>query len=137
MVTSLTMGIIEADINAALRSIKAYKENNRKYEKNISAYHIQQAVEKLIKIQVYAKVCGSHVNQGLYTHNIDKLISFCRMYNIQCIIPRYVVDNSARISEWEVRGRYDFHFSVNIKTLESALEVTIDWYRKLKKMGFR
>lgn len=137
MVTNLSMGVIEADIRAARRALESYNISNNKYDKNISAYHIQQAVEKLIKIQIYSIVGGSSVNRALYTHNIDALILFCESHNLSCIIPKYVRENSARISEWEVSGRYDLRFSVNVKSLENALEVTVVWFKQLCSIGFR
>lgn len=46
-------GIIKADIVTAYQSISYFKEHKIKDIKNIAAYHLQQAIEKLIKIQIY------------------------------------------------------------------------------------
>lgn len=137
MVTHLSMGMVEADLRAAGRAIESYKVNNSKYDKNVAAYHIQQAVEKLIKIQIYAMSDGDFVDRALYTHQIDRLIHFAESNKLECIVPKYIRENSVLISEWEVSGRYDLHFSVNVKTLEAALNVTMDWYEEVYKAGCR
>lgn len=137
MVTQLSMGIVGADLRAAGRAIESYKANNSKFDKNVAAYHIQQAVEKLIKIQIYAKSDGDLVDRALYTHQIDKLMYFAESNKLECSVPKYIRENSALISEWEVSGRYDLHFSVNVKTLEAALKVTMDWYEEVYKAGYR
>ena len=49
----LTKGLIRADIIAARQAIAYYDEKQIKDIKNIAAYHLQQAAEKLIKIQLY------------------------------------------------------------------------------------
>jgi hypothetical protein len=50
----LSYGIIWADIVMAKQGIEVYKNNTKlKDIKNMCAYHLQQAVEKLIKIQIY------------------------------------------------------------------------------------
>ena len=49
----LNMGLIKADILMAKQGIEIFEENKIREVKNMSAYHLQQAVEKLIKIQIY------------------------------------------------------------------------------------
>ncbi len=67
----LTMSLIRADIIAAEQAINYYETTGAKDIKNIAAYHIQQAAEKLIKIQIYAN--ASNINYAaIYTHNIEK-----------------------------------------------------------------
>jgi len=50
----LSKGIIRADILAARRAIEDFEETGIKDIKNIAAYHLQQASEKLIKLQIYS-----------------------------------------------------------------------------------
>ena len=45
----LTKGIIKADLIAASHAIEVFEEKHIRDIKNIAAYHLQQAVEKLIK----------------------------------------------------------------------------------------
>ena len=49
----LTKGLIKADIITAKQAIQYYQAHNVKDIKNVAAYHIQQAVEKMIKYQIY------------------------------------------------------------------------------------
>ena len=44
----LNMGLIKADILMAKQGIEIFEENKIREVKNMSAYHLQQAVEKLI-----------------------------------------------------------------------------------------
>ena len=70
---SLNMELIQADITASAKMIEEYKRTKYKSSKNISAYHLQQATEKLIKIQMY-KLADSSAKLKLYTNNISALI---------------------------------------------------------------
>ena len=63
----LSMGLIRADILMAKQGIELYKEKKIKEIKNTAAYHIQQAAEKLIKIQVYRSGV-LYNNSALYIH---------------------------------------------------------------------
>ena len=47
------MALIKADIIMARQGIELYKSNEIKEVKNQAAYHLQQAAEKMIKIQIY------------------------------------------------------------------------------------
>lgn len=49
----LSMAIIKSDIIMAEQGIHLFKDRGLKEIKNQTAYHLQQAIEKLIKIQVY------------------------------------------------------------------------------------
>ena len=46
-----TKGIIKVDLIAARQAMDYYKEKGIKDIKNIAAFHLQQAAEKLIKYQ--------------------------------------------------------------------------------------
>ena len=74
----LTIDTIIADIVAADDAIKHFEETKIKQHKNIAAYHLQQATEKLIKVQIY-----KHSTQKeIFTHNIDKLITYAETLNV-------------------------------------------------------
>ena len=49
---TLTKGLIKADLITAKQAIDYYEEKRIKDIKNIAAYHLQQATEKLIKYQI-------------------------------------------------------------------------------------
>ena len=71
----LSMAIIKSDIIMAGQGIELFKNNGIKEIKNQTAYHLQQAIEKLIKIQVYHSGC-SYSNRSMYVHNISSLTSY-------------------------------------------------------------
>ena len=132
----LTMGLIKADIIAAKQAIAYFKDNKIRDIKNIAAYHIQQAMEKLIKIQVYCK-SNDYDNHKLFNHNIEKLILYAETLDIDLYVPKYVRDNSLVITDWEAGSRYDVGFSIRIDTLKKAFNEAECWYNKLYEEGIR
>jgi len=69
----LSMSIIKANLLMARQGIELYKNKEIKEVKNQVAYHLQQAAEKLIKIQVYSSGC-EYNNRSMYVHNIRKYL---------------------------------------------------------------
>ena len=96
----LTKGLIKADLIAAKQAIEYYEKTGIRDIKNIAAYHLQQAAEKLIKIQIYARVPNVS-NSQMYTHNLDRLILYAESVNIPFSIPQYIRGHSVQISDWE------------------------------------
>ncbi len=133
---NLTMALIKADIIAARQAIEYYKEHNVKDIKNVAAYHLQQAAEKLIKIQIYVKA-ENYDNASLYTHNIEKLIAYAQSLNVDVTIPKYIDDNSLVLTSWEAGSRYDVGFQTRIDTLNKALDEIEKWYNELYNSGIR
>ncbi len=132
----LTMGLIKADLIMAGQGIKLYRENEIKEVKNQAAYHLQQAVEKLIKIQVYTSGC-TYNNRSMYIHNISSLSSYADSLGFNVDIPTEIRNNAVMISDWEVSGRYDIHFSIRINTLEKFFVIIDDWYKRIYASGIR
>ena len=60
----MSMSLIKADIMAAEQAIGTSEEQGFRDIKNIAAYHLQQAAEKLIKIQIYVN-CATVNNHSL------------------------------------------------------------------------
>ena len=58
----------KADIIAAKQAIEYFEQKGIKEIKNIAAYHLQQAAEKLIKYQIYQGL-ESTDNRRMYTHD--------------------------------------------------------------------
>lgn len=132
----LTMSLIKADIIAAGQAIDYYNSKHIKDIKNIAAYHIQQAAEKLLKIQIY--VMSDHYdNAAMFNHNLDKLILYAESLDIQIVIPQYIADNSGEITSWEAGSRYDVGFKIRIDVLQRALTEVEKWYSTLYAMGIR
>lgn len=132
----LSMGIIKADIIMAKQGIDLYNNKKIKEIKNQTAYHLQQAIEKLIKIQVYSSGV-EYNNRSMFVHNIDSLTSYVDSLGISADIPNDIRENALIISDWEASSRYDLHFSVRIDTLEKFYDITLNWYKRLYKNGIR
>lgn len=73
----LSMKLIKADLLMAKQGIELYKNHEIKKIKNQAAYHLQQAAEKLIKIQIYRSGVA-YSNKSLYVHNLKSLILYYR-----------------------------------------------------------
>lgn len=128
----LSLGIIYADILMVKHALQDYKANPKiKDIKNMAAYHLQQAVEKLIKYQIYRNA-HQVSNRELYTHNIGVLIEYAKKENLRIRVPQYVERNCEIITKWEAGSRYDLHFSVRIDTLEKSLSIVEQWYSEVK-----
>ena len=97
---------------------------------------MQQAAEKLIKIQIYA---GSTVLNyaNLYTHNLEKLTLYADSLGLQLDLPDYIGKNSLVLTSWEAGSRYDVGFQIRIDTLRRAYGEILMWYDRLYASGLR
>ena len=132
----LTMGLIKADIIMAKQGIELYKNKEIKEVKNQAAYHLQQAAEKMIKIQIY-KSGVAYENKSLYVHNLKVLINYAERLGFGVNIPDYFRKNALIISDWEASSRYDIHFSIKITSLEKCYKEITDWYDGLDRAGIK
>lgn len=134
---TLSMGVVLADIVVVRKLlIEIDNGNNNRYLKNNAAYHIQQAVEKMIKIQIYESGI-QYKNHAVYTHNLVQLSQYAKSIGVVLNIPQYIADNLILITSWEVRGRYDMHLTVRIDRLRHCYEVIEMWYNELKEKGLK
>ncbi len=125
---ALSLGMIRADIAMARYALNDYISNKKNKDiKNMCAYHIQQAAEKLIKYQIYQKMPSPN-NKEMYTHNLGALLKYASRENIRVKVPKYIQENLEIITGWEAGSRYDLHFSIRIDTLKKALAVVCEWY---------
>ena len=132
----LTMSLIKADLIAARQAIEYYDKHEAKDIKTIAAYHIQQAAEKLIKIQIYAGSAPVD-HTKLYTHNLEKLIGYAETLQVDLLLPKFIRDNSLILTDWEAGSRYDLRFRIRIDTLRKALNETDKWYEAVYASGIR
>ncbi|MBQ3913575.1 MAG: HEPN domain-containing protein [Lachnospiraceae bacterium] len=126
----LTKGLIRADIIAAKQAIAFFEEKKVKDIKNIAAYHLQQASEKIIKYQIY-KVLSDTDNRKMYTHDLSKLREYADSEGIPLIVPEYIDDHLNSITDWEAGSRYDIGFSIRIDTLKKCAEVIEAWEKEV------
>ena len=98
--------------------------------KNVAAYHLQQAAEKLIKYQIYQNL-NTINNHSVYTHDLSRLIGYAVSEGIQLNIPDYIYDHMNSITEWEAGSRYDIAFSIRIDTLKKCYNVIEEWEKQI------
>lgn len=122
----ISPGIIRADLVAAEQAIQYFRTHKTKDIKNVAAYHLQQACEKLIKIQIYDASVKID-NAKLYTHNLVALLSYAEDKNINIVVPDYIKDNALEITKWEAGSRYGLGISVRINSLEKCLAIGKEW----------
>ena len=119
-----------ADLVLARQAICNYKENtNLKDMKNLASYHVQQAIEKMLKYCIYNNQ-GNNV-QELYTHNLDILIKV-HCSNLGIDVPKKIAKNAKEYTRWEAESRYALKYSINIASVISALTEAEDWLLILK-----
>ena len=129
---NLSMSLIKMNIIQAKQAISYFDNTRFKNIKNSASYEIQQACEKLIKIQIYNS--GVSLNYyNLYTHNLTRLYEYGLNLGIDVYIPRVILSNLDKISSWEAGSRYDIHFSIRIDILKKYLKESEDWYDYLYK----
>ncbi len=130
MTLSLTKGLIKADIIAARQAIEYFEQKQIKDIKNVAAYHLQQAVEKILKYQIYKS--GIRIdNHRMHRHDIRMLLDYAEEENVQMIVPDYVQKHANSITEWEAGSRYDIGFSVRIDVLKKCYEIVKEWEKKV------
>lgn len=129
MAISLT-AYAKADIRAAKSALEAVKakEGNEKATKGIAAYHAQQAIEKILKSEIY-KAAPDISSRKMYTHKIYDLCAIAESYGIK--VPKGIKDNAYKYSDWEAAGRYDLHFSVRTDSVEKALRLAEEWLEEI------
>ena len=135
----LNMKQIAADLFTAKALVdEANKRTPKeaKYIKGQAGYHLQQASEKMIKIQIYYS--GKQLDmRKMYKHPLNDLILYAKSIGVQLDVPKYIDQNQLVITSWEAEGRYDVHMTVKITQLEKCLEEINVWYDRLKSNGYK
>ncbi len=135
----LSMTQVKADLLLSKYSIEQAEKASARMSKSIKgqgAYHLQQACEKMVKIQIYAS--GKKIdNARMYKHSIKDLLVYANSLGITINMPSYIDKNKDIITRWEATGRYDLHLVVRIDTLKRCYEETDQWYTDLVEEGYR
>jgi hypothetical protein len=135
----LNMEQIKADLFVAKATIDLAKRRTpkaAKYLKGQAGYHLQQAAEKLIKIQIYYLEQQPDLKR-MYKHSLNELIQYAKSLGISIVVPQYIDEKSLLITSWEAEGRYDVHMIVKITQLEKTFSEIEQWYEILKKNGYK
>ena len=127
---TLSKGLIKADIIAAKQAIEYFEETGAKDIKNVAAFHLQQATEKLLKYQIY-KGLNEINNRQMYTHDLSRLNEYAESEGLDLVIPDYIKKHLNTITDWEAGSRYDMSFSIRIDTLKQCYGVIEGWEKQL------
>ena len=91
-----------------------------------AGYHLQQAAEKMIKLQIYGS--GVKVDHSkMFRHSLDDLIGYAVSLGIPLYVPSWVNEKKYVITSWEAEGRYNLHFVVRMDTLKRCYTELIHW----------
>ena len=127
---------VKADLmisEKALEESRIQSPRFSKYLRGQAAYHLQQAIEKLIKIQLYNS--GLRLdNAKIYKHSISSLLVYADDLGIDLIVPAIVRKNDELITSWEAEGRYDVHMVVRTDTLQKYLHEINQWYNVIIRL---
>lgn len=123
-------GLYMADM--AIKKSDSLSSKDGKYYRGQAGYHLQQAAEKLIKIQMYESGIKLD-NVKIYRHSLDDLMSYATSCGINLSVPKWIEQKKFRITAWEAQGRYDLHFVVRLDTLKKCYKELKQWYSNLSK----
>lgn len=90
---------------------------------NNAAYHLQQAVEKVLKGAL--ECVGVTVPN---THKISKLVKMIADNGASLTVTDWVDDHSEMLSEWEAQSRYDMDFLVERRKLDRAMKEVREFF---------
>ena len=116
---------IDFSLDSVLRDIMvAEKCISDRFLAGSVAYHLQQATEKILKIEIASR----EEDFRLYTHDITTLCDYSANKKYDFYIPDFVLLNSGIITSWEAKSRYNDSFEVEEDELSSCLKVIKEWY---------
>ena len=111
----------KALIKADLKIVEDNYNSNSKALRLQAAYHMQQAVEKTIKLK--ARIAGLE----LWGHDIDLLLRNCEEKGVDVGIPKYLKDRTDVITHWEAECRYLPIAVVRRDTIKKVYDITKRW----------
>lgn len=118
--------LYKALILADLRLVAEHYDDDNKAIRLQAAYHVQQAVEKTIKLK--AELEGL----SLWGHDIDVLLKRCDDNGINIDVPKYIRDKADIITHWEAECRYYPITVVRKDSIKKTYDVVKEWLGKGK-----
>ena len=129
----LSVAQVDADLfmaASAIQKAETISSKAGKHLRGLAGYHLQQAAEKMIKIQIYDS--GVQIDHSkMFRHSLDDLIGYASSLAIPLIIPSWVDEKKYVIISWEAEGRYNLHFVVRMDTLKRCYSELIQWRNQL------
>lgn len=123
--------LAKSDMIAANILYKTSKKEQNNNLHNLVSYHIEQAVEKLILVQI----TNSNIPKNtVSTINIDifTLLNISKYYKVKLNIPELIINNRQELADWQLRPRYDYSMKFSTSKLEIYLETLEKWYSELE-----
>lgn len=108
-------------IKADLSIVGQYVDSDDKALRLQAAYHMQQAIEKTIKLK--AELKGIH----LWGHDIDILLKKCADAKIDIQAPALIRSKADVYTQWEAECRYYPVKVVRKDTIKKAYDVLVTW----------
>ena len=129
----LSVAQVDADLfmaASAIQKAETITSKTGKHLRGLAGYHLQQAAEKMIKIQIYDS--GVQIDHSkMFRHSLDDLIGYASSLGIPLIIPAWVDEKKYVITGWEAEGRYNLYFVVRMDTLKRCYSELIQWRNQL------
>ena len=129
----LSVAQVDADLfmaASAIQKAETISSKAGKHLRGLAGYHLQQAAEKMIKIQIYDS--GAQIDHSkMFRHSLDDLIGYASSLAIPLIIPSWVDEKKYVITGWEAEGRYNLYFVVRMDTLKRCYSELIQWRNQL------
>ena len=123
-----------SNIIMSKQALNAFLVTKNKDMKNGASYHAQQALEFIIKYEIYNNVNynkGSDKFPQIITHDLDRLIkTYCITNGIY--VPKKIVKNAKMYTTWEAESRYSLHYSVRLDSICAALNEAQQWLIQIK-----
>jgi HEPN domain-containing protein len=113
--------LYKALILADLRLVVENYADDNKAIRLQAAYHMQQAVEKTIKLK--AELEGL----TLWGHDIDVLLKRCDDSGVSIDVPKYIRDKADIITHWEAECRYYPITVVRKDSIKKTYDVLVEW----------
>lgn len=111
----------KALIKADLLIVNNYADSDDKALRLQAAYHMQQAIEKTIKLKAEIK------GVNLWGHDIDILIKKCKDAGIDIEIPKLIEEKADMITQWEAECRYYPVKVVRRDSIKNAYDTLVEW----------
>lgn len=124
---------IDADLfmaDSAIKKADTISSKAGKHLRGLAGYHLQQAAEKLIKIQIYES--GVKIDHSkMFRHSLGDLIGYALSLGITVYVPTWINERKYVITSWEAEGRYNLHFVVRMDTLKRCYNELLIWRNQL------
>lgn len=124
---SISLRLVKADLQTAKNNLSpAINLTNDEYLYNIAAYHVQQAVEKCLKIILHQYYGADDNSRVFRTHNIAALLGMIEDFSdsgqdCPVQISDYLRIMSADLTMWEASSRYNDDIVILRESIETVI----------------